>query len=178
MDFLLNNDTAILYIFSYMKTRKLHNIAVVCKKWEILVNETIANRKKRIPFQMTLFQEGNWKFTHSPNKQLRDVEIEKESFSKEFNKSLIELGVKPSLYIYFLTSDFFNYKYNTLNQCIIKSPSFQINQKDHPEINRRKNVAYAAKSIFELLPKDDGSLKLCLAVESFIFTDLKEYNGN
>lgn len=169
----LSDDLILLRIFSYFGIKKLASLATVCKKWQALIKEAIANRKCNI--EIKLFQEGDWNFSHGDH-GLKDLSIEKKNFQKAFSGSLENLQTEPAIFIYALTEDFFTFKQNTDNTCIIKSPEFTIDSKDHPEINRRKNIEYTATAISECLPRN--SIKLVLSMDSFIFTNLKTYSGN
>ncbi len=171
----LYDDLILLKIFSHFKIKKLHSLAVVCKKWNEIIKEMISIHDIKPKVELTLFQSGDWQFIPGSS-GIRDLFIEKENFSAAFNKSFNDLSFQPCLFMYFLTDDFYVHKQKSKNESIIRSPSYCKDPSDDAETNRRRNVGYAAQTICELLPKH--SFQLVLATEAFMFTDLKKYEGN
>ena len=151
-------------------------LSLVSKRWLNLVKDILKQREKRPAIQSSIFQSGDWKFTKGKRGFLRDIKIEKNSFTKAFGKSLCTHSTTPSLFLHILTDDFFNHKYLTDNKCIIKSRSFTIDPDQHPEINRRINFGYASKTMSELLPKN--SLQLFIIGDGFISKDMKLFESN
>jgi len=153
----LYDDLILLKIFSHFKIKKLHSLAVVCKKWNEIIKEMISIHDIKPKVELTLFQSGDWQFIPGSS-GIRDLFIEKENFSAAFNKSFNDLSFQPCLFMYFLTDDFYVHKQKSKNESIIRSPSYCKDPSDDAKTYR--------------------SFQLILATEAFMFTDLKKYEGN
>jgi len=166
----LLSDILLLRIFSFLPLTKLNKLKRVCKRWKLLIEETLKKRSK--PVYRKLFETEGWKFEKSKN-GIEYVYIQEEIFLKNLNSGLSELKIEPSLCVFFLTNDFFNHQ-----KCVVQSSNFtgKIDPNRHPEIVRRENIKEVSNQIAHLLPKN--ALKLFICSEGMVLGENLEYVGN
>jgi hypothetical protein len=169
----LLSDILLLRIFSFLPLTKLNKLKRVCKRWKLLIEETLKMRSK--PVDRKLWVDGwtdEWKFEKSKN-GIEYVYIQEEIFLNHLNTGLSELKIEPSMCVFFLTNDFFNHQ-----KCIVQSSNFtdKIDPNRHPEIVRRENIKEVSNQIAHLLPKN--ALKLFICSEGMVWGKNLEYVGN
>ena len=166
------NDISLLQIFSFISTKKLKEISTVNKKWNQLVKEELANRKK--DFNIELYIGGNKWFKDSNDEQMiikqNDFIIEYKSFLQKTSM------IQPKLFLQFLTTDFSYGSKSILHDLEIIDPCKIMTQNVMPAIRRRKILALTSQLIIKLLPQNASSL--FVIGDSILANDSKEYTGN
>lgn len=167
------NEVCLLKVFSYISTRKLSRLAIVCKTWNELIKEEMKNRQD---FFIELYVGRDKWFNYNDEKMC----IKKEDFIDEYERFLSKYQFdsfkKPSIMINFLTPDFGYGEQSIITNNLMSDPSNILASNTMPAIRLRKIFSSNIQLISSLFPRSVNSLYVI--GDSILANNLNEYTGN